>query len=86
MSGLAAGRVVDFGGSAHRAGNQFFRHQSSSFNLVRDYVQALFAGQPERKQADNVWSVGCSTGEEPMRSPCCWISWWVAFTREAILA
>lgn len=41
----------------------FFRHQSS-FNLVRDYVQALFARQPERKQV-NVWSVGCSTGEEP---------------------
>lgn len=41
----------------------FFRHQSS-FNLVREYVQALFARQPERKQID-VWSVGCSTGEEP---------------------
>lgn len=41
----------------------FFRHQSS-FKLVRDYVQALFARQPERKQVD-VWSVGCSTGEEP---------------------
>lgn len=41
----------------------FFRHQSS-FKLVRDYVQSLFARQPERKQVD-VWSVGCSTGEEP---------------------
>jgi len=41
----------------------FFRHQSS-FKLVRDYVEALFARQPERKQVD-IWSVGCSTGEEP---------------------
>ncbi len=41
----------------------FFRHRSS-FDLVRDYVQTLFANQPERKQLD-VWSVGCSTGEEP---------------------
>lgn len=41
----------------------FFRHQSS-FDLVRQYVQTLFANQPERNQVD-LWSVGCSTGEEP---------------------
>lgn len=40
----------------------FFRH-ASSFALVRDHLRALIA-LPGRR-AINLWSVGCSTGEEP---------------------
>ncbi len=40
----------------------FFRHQSS-YALVEEYVQGFVAEQPEGANLD-VWSVGCSTGEE----------------------
>lgn len=41
----------------------FFRH-ASSYELVRSYVESLLVMEPGRKSV-NVWSVGCSTGEEP---------------------
>lgn len=41
----------------------FFRHPSS-FALVRQHVSELLLKDPERKSL-NLWSVGCSTGEEP---------------------
>lgn len=40
----------------------FFRHQSS-YALVEEYVQRFVAEQPDGANLD-VWSVGCSTGEE----------------------
>ena len=40
----------------------FFRHQSS-YALVEEYVQRFVAEQPDNANLD-VWSVGCSTGEE----------------------
>lgn len=40
----------------------FFRHPGS-FALVEDYV-SRFAGEREEAACLNVWSVGCSTGEE----------------------
>ena len=41
----------------------FFRHPSS-FALVRQHVSELLLKDPSRKSL-NLWSVGCSTGEEP---------------------
>lgn len=41
----------------------FFRHPSS-FALVRQHVSELLLKDPGRKSL-NLWSVGCSTGEEP---------------------
>jgi chemotaxis protein methyltransferase CheR/type IV pilus assembly protein PilK len=41
----------------------FFRHPSS-FALVRQHVSELLLRDPGRKSL-NLWSVGCSTGEEP---------------------
>lgn len=41
----------------------FFRHPSS-FALVRQHVSELMLRDPLRKHL-NLWSVGCSTGEEP---------------------
>lgn len=41
----------------------FFRHPSS-FALVRQHVSELLLKEPSRKSL-NLWSVGCSTGEEP---------------------
>ena len=41
----------------------FFRHESS-YALVEEYVQNFISSQPEGASLD-VWSVGCSTGEEP---------------------
>lgn len=41
----------------------FFRH-SSSFALVKSHVADLLA-RDERRKTLNLWSVGCSTGEEP---------------------
>ncbi|MES2918654.1 MAG: protein-glutamate O-methyltransferase CheR [Pseudomonadota bacterium] len=41
----------------------FFRHPSS-FALVRQHVSELLLKDPGRKNL-NLWSVGCSTGEEP---------------------
>lgn len=41
----------------------FFRHPSS-FALVRQHVSELLLKEPQRKSL-NLWSVGCSTGEEP---------------------
>jgi type IV pilus assembly protein PilK len=41
----------------------FFRH-ASSFSLVRAHVAELLMKEPQRKSL-NLWSVGCSTGEEP---------------------
>lgn len=41
----------------------FFRHPSS-FALVRQHVSELLLKEPSRKTL-NLWSVGCSTGEEP---------------------
>jgi chemotaxis protein methyltransferase CheR/type IV pilus assembly protein PilK len=41
----------------------FFRHPSS-FALVRQHVSELLLKDPARKSL-NLWSVGCSTGEEP---------------------
>jgi chemotaxis protein methyltransferase CheR/type IV pilus assembly protein PilK len=41
----------------------FFRHPSS-FALVRQHVAELLLKDPSRKSF-NLWSVGCSTGEEP---------------------
>ena len=41
----------------------FFRH-SSSYELVEKHTQNLLANARERMQID-IWSVGCSTGEEP---------------------
>lgn len=41
----------------------FFRHPSS-FALVRQHVSELLLTEPARKSL-NLWSVGCSTGEEP---------------------
>jgi chemotaxis protein methyltransferase CheR/type IV pilus assembly protein PilK len=41
----------------------FFRH-TSSYDLVRDYCFNKLGGVEGKKQVD-VWSVGCSTGEEP---------------------
>lgn len=41
----------------------FFRHPSS-FALVRAHISELLLKEPSRKSL-NLWSVGCSTGEEP---------------------
>lgn len=41
----------------------FFRHPSS-FALVRHYIEDLLKNDAKRKHI-NIWSVGCSTGEEP---------------------
>jgi type IV pilus assembly protein PilK len=41
----------------------FFRH-TSSFALVKTHVAGLLEREPGRKTL-NLWSVGCSTGEEP---------------------
>lgn len=41
----------------------FFRHPSS-FALVRQHVSEVLLKDPARKSL-NLWSVGCSTGEEP---------------------
>lgn len=41
----------------------FFRH-ASSFALVRAHISELLLKEPQRKSL-NLWSVGCSTGEEP---------------------
>ncbi len=41
----------------------FFRH-SSSYELVEKYTQNLLANAQKRMHID-IWSVGCSTGEEP---------------------
>ncbi len=41
----------------------FFRH-ASSFALVRAHIAELLMREPQRKSL-NLWSVGCSTGEEP---------------------
>lgn len=41
----------------------FFRHPGS-YALVEDYVHQFIAEKPEGSSFD-VWSVGCSTGEEP---------------------
>jgi chemotaxis protein methyltransferase CheR/type IV pilus assembly protein PilK len=41
----------------------FFRHPSS-FALVRAHIAELLLKDPTRKSI-NLWSVGCSTGEEP---------------------
>lgn len=41
----------------------FFRH-ASSFALVRAHIAELLMQEPQRKSL-NLWSVGCSTGEEP---------------------
>lgn len=41
----------------------FFRHQSS-YDLVREYCENKIA-QSDGKLHIDVWSVGCSTGEEP---------------------
>lgn len=40
----------------------FFRHPGS-YALIEDYVQSFLASN--RGEALDVWSVGCSTGEEP---------------------
>ena len=41
----------------------FFRHPGS-YALVEDYVRGFIEERPPRSSLD-VWSVGCSTGEEP---------------------
>lgn len=41
----------------------FFRHPSS-YGLVEEYVQGFIVGKGQSESLD-VWSVGCSTGEEP---------------------
>lgn len=41
----------------------FFRHPGS-YAFIEDYVQRFIAERPEKSSLD-VWSVGCSTGEEP---------------------
>lgn len=41
----------------------FFRHQSS-YDLVREYCERKLGESNEKLHLD-VWSVGCSTGEEP---------------------
>jgi chemotaxis protein methyltransferase CheR/type IV pilus assembly protein PilK len=41
----------------------FFRHESS-YALVEEYVQEFIKTQPSGSSLD-VWSMGCSTGEEP---------------------
>lgn len=41
----------------------FFRHPGS-YALVEDFVNRFIEEQPEKATLD-VWSVGCSTGEEP---------------------
>jgi len=41
----------------------FFRHPSS-FALVRAHVAEVLMKEPQRREL-NLWSVGCSTGEEP---------------------
>lgn len=42
----------------------FFRHPES-FNLVRNYLRRLMQNRAKESRPVNIWSVGCSTGEEP---------------------
>lgn len=42
----------------------FFRHPES-FELVRNYLRRLISNRAKQKSPVNIWSVGCSTGEEP---------------------
>jgi chemotaxis protein methyltransferase CheR/type IV pilus assembly protein PilK len=42
----------------------FFRHPES-FDLVRNYLRRLIINRVKQNKAINIWSVGCSTGEEP---------------------
>ncbi len=42
----------------------FFRHPES-FNLVRNYLKRLMLNRAKEKRSISIWSVGCSTGEEP---------------------
>ena len=43
---------------------RFFRHMSS-VKLIRDVLLPEWMSQDELPQTLNIWSVGCSTGEEP---------------------
>ncbi len=43
---------------------RFFRH-ISSVNLIRDLLLPEWMSQDEIPKTLNIWSVGCSTGEEP---------------------
>ncbi len=43
---------------------RFFRHMSS-VTLIRELLLPEWMGQDEPPKTLNVWSVGCSTGEEP---------------------
>ncbi len=42
----------------------FFRHPES-FDLVRNYLRRLISNRAKQGKPVNIWSVGCSTGEEP---------------------
>jgi chemotaxis protein methyltransferase CheR/type IV pilus assembly protein PilK len=42
----------------------FFRHPES-FDLVRNYLRRLIVNRAKQNKPVNIWSVGCSTGEEP---------------------
>lgn len=42
----------------------FFRHPES-FDLVRNYLRRLIVNRVKQNKPVNIWSVGCSTGEEP---------------------
>lgn len=42
----------------------FFRHVES-YDLVRSYLKRLIINRSKQKKSINIWSVGCSTGEEP---------------------
>jgi len=42
----------------------FFRHPES-FEMVRTYLRRLMINRAKQNKPVNIWSVGCSTGEEP---------------------
>lgn len=65
MAGTTESRAMEWSILVDRLTVQetsFFRHQSS-YALVEEYVQRFVAEQPDGANLD-VWSVGCSTGEE----------------------
>ncbi|MZR63157.1 protein-glutamate O-methyltransferase CheR [Alcanivorax sp. DP30] len=65
MAGTTESRAMEWSILVDRLTVQetsFFRHQGS-YALVEEYVQRFVAEQPDGANLD-VWSVGCSTGEE----------------------
>lgn len=66
MAGSTESRAMEWSTLVDRLTVQetsFFRHPGS-YSLVENFVQEFLQAQPKGANLD-VWSVGCSTGEEP---------------------